>query len=436
MAFTETAHHNSAVRRAVLDDEVRLMESAFFMSYPHDVYARMRCEQPVYWSERDAIWALTKYDDIRFASKTPQLFANEYHVYVTAARIEDDGDPHVGSSPSRRAELRRVDGRGPLDSDNLVMADGDRHRFLRRIAGYAFSPRAIAQLVDAVVVYAQACFDVIPVDAEVDFVDMVAAPVPMAMIAVMLGVPTELLPDFRRWSDAFIEMADETTHGDPDFDQRIAEVIEFREYFREQLLDRNDNPRDDLLTALARAEWKGAPLSIEDQLSMAQVLLIAGNETTRGLIAGAGLELYRHPDQKQILIDQPELLASAVEELLRYVTPVTHMCRTAMEDTEIRGTRIRAGDYLCLLYPSGNRDEEIWDRADELDVTRAPDPAHVAFGFAEHFCLGAQLARREARIVLGELLRRFPNYEIVGDTTRVRQHMTPGIKTRPAIFLT
>jgi len=412
------------------------MESAFFMSYPHDVYARMRCEQPVYWSERDAIWALTKYDDIRFVSKTPQLFANEYHVYVTAARIEDDGDPHVGSSPSRRAELRRVDGRGPLDSDNLVMADGDRHRFLRRIAGYAFTPRAIAQLEDAVVEYAQACFDEIPVDAEVDFVDMVAAPVPMAMIAVMLGVPTELLPDFRRWSDAFIEMADETTHGDPDFDQRIAEVIEFREYFREQLLDRNDNPRDDLLTALARAEWKGAPLSIEDQLSMAQVLLIAGNETTRGLIAGAGLELYRHPDQKQILIDQPELLASAVEELLRYVTPVTHMCRTAMEDTEIRGTRIRAGDYLCLLYPSGNRDEEIWDRADELDVTRAPDPAHVAFGFAEHFCLGAQLARREARIVLGELLRRFPNYEIVGDTTRVRQHMTPGIKTMPAIFLT
>jgi len=144
--------------------------------------------------------------------------------------------------------------------------------------------------------------------------------------------------------------------------------------------------------------------------------------------------LYRHPEQRQILIEQPELLATAVEELLRYVTPVTHMCRTAMRDTEIRGAQIRAGDYLCLLYPSGNRDEEIWDRADELDVTRAPDPAHVAFGFAEHFCLGAQLARREARIVIGELLRRFPNYEIVGDTTRVRQHMTPGIKTMPAVF--
>jgi cytochrome P450 len=417
-----------------LDDDVRLMESAFFMSYPHDVYARLRREQPVYWSERDRIWALTKYDDIRFVSKAPELFANEYHVYVTAARLEDDGDPYVGTSPSRRAELRRVDARGPLDSDNLVMADGDRHRFLRRIAGYAFTPRAIAQLEEAVGRLASESFDEIPVDVRVDFVDLVAAPVPMAMIAVMLGVPVELLADFRRWSDAFIEMADETTHGDPDFGQRIADVIEFREYFQQELLDRKANPRDDLLTAVAHAEWEGAPLSIEDQLSMAQILLIAGNETTRGLIAGAGLELYRHPEQRQVLIEQPELVATAVEELLRYVTPVTHMCRTAMQDTEIRGAQIRAGDYLCLLYPSGNRDEEIWERADELDVTRAPDPAHVAFGFAEHFCLGAQLARREARIVLGELLRRFPNYEIVGDTTRVRQHMTPGIKTMPAVF--
>ena len=424
------------MRVAALDEEVRLMESSFFMAYPHGVYARMRREQPVYWSERDGLWALTKYDDIRYVSKTPELFASQHHVYVTAARHGDDGDPYVGSSPSRRAELRRVDGRGPLDSDNLVMSDGARHRFLRRIAAYAFTPKAIAELEDAVVRYAAACFEEIPTDVEVDFVDAVAAPVPMAMIAVMLGVPTELLPNFRRWSDAFIEMADETTHGDPNFEQRVADVIEFREYFREQLLDCKDDPRDDLLSAIAHAEWEGAPLPIEDQLSMAQILLIAGNETTRGLIAGSGLELHRHPEQRRILIEQPELLPTAVEELLRYVTPVTHMCRTAIQDTEIRGTKLRAGDYLCLLYPSGNRDEEIWERADELDVTRSPDPAHVAFGFAEHFCLGAQLARREARIVLGELLRRFPNYEIVDAATRVRQHMVPGIKAMPAVFRT
>jgi cytochrome P450 len=123
-----------------------------------------------------------------------------------------------------------------------------------------------------------------------------------------------------------------------------------------------------------------------------------------------------------------------VEELLRYLTPVTHMCRTALDDTEIRGQHIAKGDFLCLLYPAANRDEDVWERADDFDVTRAPDPAHVAFGFAEHFCLGASLARREAKIVLAELVSRFPNYEIVGPTTRTRQHMTPGIKTMPVVF--
>jgi cytochrome P450 len=167
---------------------------------------------------------------------------------------------------------------------------------------------------------------------------------------------------------------------------------------------------------------------------MAQVLLIAGNETTRGLIAGAGKALAEHPDQRAILAESPELMPGAVEEFLRYVTPVTHMCRTALDDVEIRGQQIRRGDFLCLLYASANRDEDAWERGDELDVRRDPDPPQIAFGFAEHFCLGASLARREAKIVLTELVTRFPNYELTGDTSRVRQHMTPGIKKMPVVF--
>jgi cytochrome P450 len=180
--------------------------------------------------------------------------------------------------------------------------------------------------------------------------------------------------------------------------------------------------------------WHGEPLGLEAQLSTAQILLIAGNETTRGLIAGAGLAMAEQPEQRRILVDEPELMPGAVEEFLRYVTPVTHMCRTALDDVELHGQQIAKGDFLCLLYAAANRDEDVWDRADELDVTRAPDPAHLAFGFAEHFCLGANLARREARIVLSELLARFPNYEVVGPVTRTRQHMTPGIKTMPVVF--
>jgi cytochrome P450 len=337
----------------------------------------------------------------------------------------------------RHAELRRIASLGPLHVDNLVMADGARHRFLRKIASHAFTPKAINEIEAQVQRIAAELFDEIPEDVEVDFVDTVAAPLPMIMIALMLGVPLEDLDSFRRWSDSFIEMSEDTlpqSYEEDDRDSKVGDIVEFRDYFAAQLEDRVSNPRDDLLTKLVQAEWEGEPLGLEEQLSMAQILLIAGNETTRGLIGGAGKAMAEHPEQRAILVESPELMPTAVEEFLRYVTPVTHMCRTALDDVEIRGQQIRRGDYLCLLYASANRDEDAWERGDELDVRRDPDPPQIAFGFAEHFCLGASLARREARIVLSELLNRFPNYEMTGGATRVRQHMTPGIKTMPVIF--
>jgi cytochrome P450 len=384
------------------------------------------------------VWAISKYEDIRWISKQPELFSNRYHIYVAGAKVDDDGAaiPDDTGMP-RQAELRRVAGMGPLYVDNLVMADGARHRFLRKIASHAFTPKAINELESEVQRVAVELFDQIPEDEEVDFVDTVAAPLPMIMIAIMLGVPLEQLADFRRWSDSFIEMSEDTLpqyRDEASVNEKIGDIVEFRDYFAAQLQDRVTNPRDDLLTMLTQAEWEGKPLELEEQLSMAQVLLIAGNETTRGLIAGAGRALAEHPDQRAILVESPELMPGAVEEFLRYVTPVTHMCRTALDDVELRGQQIKRGDFLCLLYASANRDEDAWEHADELDVRRNPDPPQLAFGFAEHFCLGASLARREARIVLTELLTRFPNYELTGDTTRVRQHMTPGIKTMPVVF--
>jgi cytochrome P450 len=271
---------------------------------------------------------------------------------------------------------------------------------------------------------------------EYDFVDAVAAPVPMMVIAQMLGVSNDHLDDFRKWSDAFIELNEENLDRDAAMvSEYIDDVMAFREYFNAELDQRVADPRDDLLTAMVQARDDGVPLTREAQLAMTNILLIAGNETTRGLIANAGKLLFDHPDQRQLLVDDPTLLPNAVEELLRYQTPVTHMCRTALVDTELRGREITRGDYLIMLYPAANRDEEVWERAEVLDVTRTPDPAHLAFGFAEHFCLGAALARREVRLVLGELLSRYPNYELLGgEPERVRAHMTPGIKTMPAIF--
>ena len=423
-----------------LNDVVRLTDPEFYMSYPFDVFARMRAEAPVYWSEHDQLWALTKYDDVRFVSKSPGVFANRFGLSAGQSRIPDDGappanDPIDGCPMPRRAALR-YEQTMSLGGEQLVGSDPPRHTFLRKIASYAFTPKAVAVVEQDVARMATELIDRIEPGVEYDFVDAVAAPVPMMVIARLLGVSTDDLDDFRKWSDAFIELNEENLDRDEAMvTEYIDDVMAFREYFNAELDQRVTNPRDDLLTAMVQAEDDGVPLTRDAQLAMTNILLIAGNETTRGLIANAGKLLFDHPDQRRLLVDDPTLLPNAVEELLRYQTPVTHMCRTALVDTEIRGQAISRGDYLIMLYPAANRDEDIWEHAATLDVTRKPDPAHLAFGFAEHFCLGAALARREVRLVLGELLRRYPNYELLGgEPERVRAHMTPGIKTMPAVF--
>ena len=419
---------------STLDEQVRLMESQWFMSYPYEVFSRLRNEAPLYYSERDGIWAVTKYEDIRHISRTPALFANGYHVFAPAARIVADEliDDHGPLPP--RAEARRRNQLGPEGRDSLIFADGRWHVFLRRLAGYAFTPRAVARLEAEVERLAKGMFDQLEPGVEVDFIDAVAAPVPVIMIARLLGVPDSDVERFRRWSDALTEIGDESLTADSGFKDRLRQVEDFNSYFTDQLNDRRKNPRDDLLTALVTAEVDGEPLSMDELLRMTVILLIAGNETTRGLLAGTALLLSEHPDQADILRSDSSLVAPAVEEFLRMVSPVTHMCRTALEETEIRGQKIAKGDYLCLLYPAANRDEEVWERSEELDVTRAPDPAHLAFGFSEHFCLGASLARREARIVISGLLENFSCWTISGDITRAANHMTPSITTMPVVF--
>jgi cytochrome P450 len=423
---------------APLGELVSLADVNFFMGYPFDVFARMRAEAPVYWSEIDQAWALTKYEDIRFVSKSPHLFSNRFGQVAPQCRTPDDGQPVVDDPITGCPMTRPAVARGNMiggRSDILTGVDPPRHTFLRKLASAAFTPKAIALLEQHVADLAVKQIDRIEPGVEMDFVDTVAAPVPIRVIAEMLGVSTDRLDDFRRWSDAFIELSDQfDEREESELNEYFASVMEFNDYFTEQLQDRVANPRDDLLTALAHADDDGQPLSMTSQLSMTFVLLVAGNETTRGLLANAAKLLFKHPDQRRMLADDPSLLPNAVEEFLRFQSPVTHMCRTALADTELRGQKIARGDYLVMLYPAANHDEDIWERSEELDITRKPDPGHLAFGFAEHFCLGASLARREIRLVLGELLKRYPNYELLAEPERVRAHMTPGIKTMPVVF--
>ena len=209
-----------------LEDEVRLLESAFFMSYPHEVFARLRREAPVFHSERDNIWAVSKYEDVRSISRSPQVFANGFHVYSAAASIrgEETATPDPAAMPPDAAARRTsiLDGDG---NDSITFADGARHAFLRKVASYAFTPRAVAKLEDEVERLAADSIAAIEAGVEVDFIDTVAAPVPIIMIARMLGVADEHVDSFRRWSDAFSELGDEGAlgGGDPELlAQRIA----------------------------------------------------------------------------------------------------------------------------------------------------------------------------------------------------------------------
>jgi cytochrome P450 len=257
----------------------------------------------------------------------------------------------------------------------------------------------------------------------IEFAESLAAPLPTRMIAELLGAPPDDWEKFRRWSDAC------TGNADPEIElDSFVAIGELFEYFQQLIAARRAEPQDDMLSVLSTAEVDGAKLTDEDLLNFAFLLLVAGNETTRNLIALGTLALIEHPDECARLVDDPTLIPGAVEEMLRWCSPVTHMARAATADIEIRGQLIREGDMVVMLYGSANRDEEIFgSNAEEFKIDRHPNP-HIAFGCGEHSCVGSQLARLEAIVFFEVLLGRYPKLELVGDVDRMRATMVPGVK--------
>ncbi|MGH9078738.1 MAG: cytochrome P450 [Acidimicrobiales bacterium] len=368
--------------------DIPLGEPGFFAGDPDPALAELRRRCPVSWHARGDFWAVTRHADIQAISRDPDTFCSGRGILIA--------DRH-----------RQV-----AAEDSLIYLDPPRHDSYRKLVNRAFTPRRVAALEPMVRDLATDLLHRIDPGRTVDLVDAVCAPLPMLVIAELLGLPSEDRDDFRRWSDAVMEAASDLT------EENALSALELVAYFDRQLDARSDSPTDDLLSALLAAEVEGTRLTRREVQGFCMTLMVAGNETTRSLMAGGLIALAEHPDQRTQLVQDTARIPSAVEELLRWVTPVMAMARTTTRPTTVAPVELGAGEYVVLAYGAGNRDEEVFGAsADRLDISRSPNP-HLSFGFGEHFCIGASLARLETRVLLEEVLRRWPDYVLAGDIER------------------
>jgi cytochrome P450 family 142 subfamily A polypeptide 1 len=344
----------------------------------HGFYAWLRANEPVY-RDPSGMWALTKYDDVKVAERTPKVFSN-----ATGARPRTDAQPSM------------------IDSDDPW------HGAQRRIVSSGFTRKQMAAYESHVRAVATKLVDDVYDQGACDLVADVSRHLPMTLIGEMLGAPPEDYEQLQHWSDQMIQGADGPENVT---DEVVFAAAGFHEYITPIIEARRSSPRLDLISQLVTAEMEGQVLDDAHLVGNTLLLLVGGNETTRNVITGGVHALLTNPDQMTIARGRLDDLTGFVEECLRWVTPLVNMNRTLLEDTEVRGVTIPAGDQVLLAYISVNRDEEIFDAPFAFDVRRDPNP-HLAFGFGPHLCLGAPLARLELVTIYGELLSRLPNLRL------------------------
>ncbi len=383
----------------------------FARGVPHEVMTRLRTESPVVRHlERGGpgFWAITRHADVVRISKDPETFSS--------ARGTNIFDPPA-------ADL-------PLIQAILIDMDPPQHVKFRRIVKAGFTPNRIQRLEPHVRQIARAIVDGIAHKGECDFVADVAAELPLRVIAEMLGVPEGDRRRIFELSNRLILGANASPEAMAD---SKAAAMEMWLYAHRLAEERKHRPDSDLVSQLLAGEVDGEKLTELEFDSFFLLMAVAGNETTRNLVSGGMLALIEHPAQRDQLIVNRALLPDAVEELLRWVTPISHMRRTATRDVELRGQRIRAGEKVVLWYASANRDAEVFEKPFRFDVRRRPN-RHLAFGIGQHFCLGSHLARMEARVLFGELLRRLPDLELAGPVQRLASNFVNGIVSMPVRF--
>jgi cholest-4-en-3-one 26-monooxygenase len=380
---------------------------------PHALFKQLRTESPVCWNAMgdDGFWSILRYQDVFDVSLDTKTFSA-----ARAGVILRDHKPEEYE----------------VQKGLLVNLDPPQHTKHRRLVSIGFSGKVIRNIEGHVRDVTREILDDVAPLGRCDFVDRVSAELPLQVIVEMVGVPKEDRRKVLEWTNKMIAFDDPEYGGAaPEVGQMAA--AELFMYANELAEDREKNPKDDLVSILMQAEVDGERLSRADFSSFFMLLLVAGNETTRNLISGGMLTLIEHPEQRARLMADRSLLPSAIEEMLRWVSPVNVFRRTATRDTEIGGQQIREGEKVALFYASANRDEAAFENPEIFDIARTPND-HLAFGIGPHFCLGANLARLEIRVMFEELLRRMPDIELDGPAERLRSYFINGIKRMPVRF--
>jgi cholest-4-en-3-one 26-monooxygenase len=398
----------------------------------HAVFRELRQAAPVHWNpgteDLNDFWSLTKYDDVLFVSRDPELFISSQGI----------------SGPGLRDPQRYPNVQGQPGASSIITMDPPRHVKIRRLVNRGFTPRAVDAMEPRIRQIANTILDRVADRGACDFVLDVSSQLPLAVICGLMGLEEQHWPLMFQLTNRTLGSADpEYQAGVVAEEERGSVAAQTRtaldgrtrmfEFFGEILERRRKEPQDDLVSILLESEIDGERLNVIDILAFCNLLILAGNETTRNAISGGLQVLCEHPAERARLQDDPSLIDSAVEEILRWTSPLHHMSRLSVADTEIHGQTIHAGERVLLWYPSANRDEDVFDDPYRFDITREPNE-HLAFGIGEHFCLGAGFARKEIKVLFEELFRRLPDIQLDGPPARLRSNFINGIKRMPVTF--
>ncbi len=372
-----------------------------FLSDPYPLYDLVRSENPVHWNESDKHWYITRYVDVMAMLKDPRLSSNRIRAVAKdlPKETQDKVTPLINAISSW-----------------MLQSDPPSHTRMRSLVNKAFTPRMIESLRSRIQYLVDGMLDDVQGNGGMDVLADLAIPMPGIVISDMLGVPPEDQPQFKKWSSDitghYVASGSNVSVSDL-YELSQKSFFELSDYFRVIIETLRGNPKDNLLSAMVEAEEAGDKLTTDELIANCVLLMFAGNETTTNLIGNGMLALLQNPEQLRMLQSDAGLIGPAVEELLRYDSPVQKTARTAIVDIEIGGKVIKAGDLVMMAYGSANRDPEQFEDPNRLDINRA-DNRHLAFAQGIHYCLGSALARIEGQIAINTLINRMPDIKLAG----------------------